>query len=240
MTTSRRWIIPHALAAGLLLAGPASAGDRVEHVIPAVTNHATLTWQWQPQYRVEPTVSGSGTIAGLPADRWADAGSLTLEAVPDTYHQFDGWTGDTNTTANPLTIHVDRPITNLKAHFAPLLTARGTPHEWLARFGLTPDDDERLMDDNYTVWQHHIADTNPTNPASFFPPLLLDPLPAGLVLTIDPTSTNRLYHIDRRTNLLNTGWTPATNAPGTGGPWTYEIPLTGDGPRFYRSRVTLP
>ena len=238
MPTSRKWI-PKAIAVGLLIAGPAIAGDRVEHVIPSMTNAATLTWQWQPQYRVEPSIAGQGAISGLPGN-WVDEGPITLDAVPDTYHQFDGWSGDTNTTANPLTIHVDRPITKLTANFVPMLTARGTPHEWLARFGLTPDDDDRMMDDNYTVWQHYIADTNPTNPASFFPPLLLDTLPTGFVLTIDPTSTNRLYHIDSRTNLLGTGWTPATNAPGTGGPWTYEIPLTGDSPRFYRSRVTLP
>ncbi len=209
-------------------------------MLESVTNHVTLTWEWQPQYQVEPTASGNGSIDGLPADLWADEGPLALEAVPDAYHQFDGWTGDTNTAANPLTIHVDRAITNLTAHFSPMLTARGTPHEWLGRFGLTPDDDERMMDDGYTVWQHHIADTNPTNPASFFPPVTLVLASGTATLGLDPTSSNRLYHIVSKTNLTDTGWTPLTNAPGKGGPWSVELPIPESGPVFYRGQVTLP
>ncbi len=234
------WLAATYCAALLLCPFAARAQDRVEHVIPAITNHTTLTWEWQPQYRVAPAIDGHGAIDGLPADLWADEGPLALEALPDAYHQFDGWTGDTNTTANPLHLHIGHPVTNLTAHFSPVLTDRGTPHQWLARFDLTPEDDDRLMDDGYTVWQHYIADTNPTNPASFFPPLALDALPSGLRLTIDPTSSNRLYHIDAKTNLLDSGWSLQTNAPGTGGPLTIELPPPATSPVFYRSKVTLP
>lgn len=50
-----------------------------------------------------------------------------------------------------------------------------------------------------------------------------------------------MYHVDWTTNLLDIVWAPLTNAPGTGGAWTVEVPEAElDAPVFFRSRVTLP
>lgn len=85
----------------------------------------------------------------------------------------------------------------------------------------------------------YIADTDPTNSASVFPPLLMEPLLSGFVLSIDPSSTERLYHVVCRTNLLSGTWTPLTNAVGTGTKWTTEVSATTNN-MFYRGGVTVP
>ncbi len=121
--------------------------------------------------------------------------------------------------------------------------ADGLPDGWeLRHFGTTTQtvgtaDSDR---DGVSNVHEYTADTNPTNGASFFPPLVIAPSLSVPILSIDPTSTDRRYHIDRKTNLLEGAWTLETNAPGTGAAWTHGISINGDPRTFYRSRVTLP
>lgn len=95
--------------------------------------------------------------------------------------------------------------------------------------------------DGWSNTDEYIADTDPANSGSFFPPLVLERRSSVLWLTIDPTSTSRIYHIDYKTNLLEDTWLPWTNAVGTGAGWSNAVPETGGGDqRFFRGRVTLP
>lgn len=89
----------------------------------------------------------------------------------------------------------------------------------------------------------YIADTVPTNAASFLRPLALTNAPQGVLgLVIEPTSTGRLYAIESTTNLLATPqvWTMIQpERSGTGGPLV--IPVTNNSAaKHYRHRVRLP
>ena len=114
---------------------------------------------------------------------------------------------------------------------------------WMAGHGIVnPTNAIETMDldgDGFTVEQEWIADTDPTNAASFFPRLTVHPTPADFNLVIDPTSTSRRYHVEGATNLF-ANWISLTNAPGTGGAWSPGLELMGDVPLFLRGRVTLP
>jgi hypothetical protein len=140
--------------------------------------------------------------------------------------------------------------------------AGGEAIMWYRQFQPTEDSDGDSLPDGWELWnfgtttqtvgavdsdldgmtnaQEYIADTDPVNNASFFPALTIGHSPTGIVLGIDPTSTERLYHIDRKTNLLEEAWTPETNAPGNSGAWTHDVPVNDGTRMFYRSRVTLP
>ncbi len=94
-----------------------------------------------------------------------------------------------------------------------------------------------------SVFEAWIADLNPTNAGSAFPPLKLTNAPSGAAgLLITPTSTARLYRILANTNLLAAPqtWTPFGAAQtGTGTGLTFIV--TNDLPqRNFRSGVQLP
>lgn len=94
-----------------------------------------------------------------------------------------------------------------------------------------------------TVLEAWIADLNPTNPASVFPPVGLTNAPPGImVLTINPVSTSRVYDVLSNTNLLLNPqmWMPHSGIL-TGTPDGLVFPVTNDAPpRNYRTRVRLP
>jgi len=132
---------------------------------------------------------------------------------------------------------------------------------WYRQFEPSEDVDGDTLPDGWELWSfgtttqtvgsadsdldgwinadEYIADTDPTNSTSFFPPLALAFSPSSLILSIDLTSTARVYHIDYKTNLLDETWMPWTNAIGTGAAWTNPVPESVDHARFFRSRVTL-
>jgi hypothetical protein len=94
--------------------------------------------------------------------------------------------------------------------------------------------------DGWSNGQEYVADTNPTNSGSFFPPVNIANSETGVSLSIDLTSTNRVYHIDFKTNLLNQTWQSLTNAAGNGHAWSIPVSEPADDRCFFRSRVTLP
>lgn len=94
--------------------------------------------------------------------------------------------------------------------------------------------------DGWSNTDEYIADTDPTNSSSFFPPLRLEMSLSTPILTVEGTSSSRTFHIDTKTNLLDVTWQPWTNSIGTGGTWTNPVSESGDHARFFRSRVTLP
>ncbi len=225
---------------GLLSTVYTSAADRTTHTIPALTNDVTLTVTWQPQYYIDATSSTYGVVTG--ADWYDENGTVTLHAVADPYYQLDHWSGDTalaTTNGDTLTFPADEPR-SLSATFAPQRTTRGTPLYWLAQHDITNDfetaDAADPDADGYPTWQEYIADTDPTNAASHFPPLTAHLDENTATLTLNPTSTNRTYAIDHTPTLTPATWQPLTNAPGTGTNWTTPLPPTNPA-TFYRARI---
>ena len=93
--------------------------------------------------------------------------------------------------------------------------------------------------DGFTLLEEYIANTQPTNGASF------QRLEIGPAATSNgwkiffPSSTGRLYRIDVATNLAPANWQPmVTNVPGTGS--ALEVGDTNPTvPRFFRSEVKM-
>ena len=116
-------------------------------------------------------------------------------------------------------------------------TTHGIPYWWLTAHNLPTNDTSETDDpdrDGYTTLEEYISDTDPTNPASHFPPLVIV---TGCQLLIDPTSTARDYVIFGRTNLVGEAWHQITNLSGTGSALGFG---TNDGSKYYKAGVRLP
>jgi hypothetical protein len=121
--------------------------------------------------------------------------------------------------------------------------ADGLPDGWELWHWGTTTQTVGLADSDLDGWsnaQEYVADTDPTNNRSFFPPLCWDGAGSGLRLIINPTSTNRTYYIDFRTNLLDGTWESLTNAIGNGTGLNMQVAPTDANQYFFRSRVTIP
>lgn len=105
--------------------------------------------------------------------------TVTARAEAVAYWHFAGWTGDVVSADNPLALTVATTRT-VVATFAPNLTARGVPEEWLAGYDLA-DDEGDPDGDGPKTWQEWWADTNPTTNASCL--RLAAPTEAGLAWT---------------------------------------------------------
>lgn len=60
-----------------------------------------------PEHTVTISVNGNGTVTGANTGTYLEGTELTLTATPAEHYEFTGWTGDVNSTENPLTITVD-------------------------------------------------------------------------------------------------------------------------------------
>ena len=96
--------------------------------------------------------------------------------------------------------------------------------------------------------QEYWADTNPTNPLSFFARLALagtNAAPGG-PFTVEigaPTTNSRLYDVSYCSNLLSGSWFPlGYNRPGQADGGKMSIAITNQlgSPIHFRSRVFLP
>lgn len=70
-----------------------------------------------PEHTVTISVNGNGTVTGANTGTYLEGTELTLTPTPAEHHEFTGWTGDVESTANPLTITVDGDK-NITANFA--------------------------------------------------------------------------------------------------------------------------
>ncbi|HPR68116.1 MAG TPA: TIGR03790 family protein [Kiritimatiellia bacterium] len=207
-----------------------------------LTNHAELTWLWTTNYWLD-TEAGEHGAVNVP-DSWQPGGvSTQITALPDAYYGLAEWTGDASGTNNPLDLLMDAPQT-VQATFTALLATNGTPQWWLAGHGWTNDFDAAATndvdEDGRFTWQEYVADTDPTNAASFLHPLSTTGTVDSLVIGFDPTSTGRHYWIDATALIEAPDWANLTNAPGTGGAWQPEWIPPATGLHFYRGRVSLP
>ena len=90
------------------------------NVTLTLTNNATLTWQWDTEYRLN-TEAGAGGSVDEP-DRWVTAGSnLVVTAAASNHYHFSHWGGDTNgcgIAGNAITAAMTR-ARSITANFAP-------------------------------------------------------------------------------------------------------------------------
>lgn len=124
----------------------------------------------------------------------------------------------------------------------------GIPDAWESLHGLNPAVSNASATNADADWltdfQEYIADTGPTDPASFFPFVTATPPPEPGLLTIviAPTSTARVYAVYSTTNLLDTPPSWIQYAPGqTGSGSSLFFTVTNDPPsRVYRTGVQRP
>ena len=120
-------------------------------------------------------------------------------------------------------------------------TTVGTPLLWMQKYTISVDtnDDDG---DGIISWQEYLADTDPTNQASFFKITAMSNLPSWMVY-FTGSSTGREYTLQWTTNLIGGLWTndpSQTSIPGQGG-WAFMTDTNAVfETRFYRIRVGLP
>lgn len=93
--------------------------------------------------------------------------------------------------------------------------------------------------DGRTNWEEYIADTDPRSGTSFFNTGILAPVTSGPRQISFLSSSNRIYGLQYRTNLMSGAWQQLNGQPGTGA----IITLSDTNSRancFYRVRVSLP
>lgn len=175
-----------------------------------------------------------GSVAG--AGYYVHEQFAELLADPAPYHHFYKWTGDVPPGAadhNPLWLQVVAPRT-LTARFAADVTENtGTPHWWLAAYGLTNasfEEEALSIPEGGTLpaWKAYVADLDPTDPESQLPYLRVSLDDTGGAFSIDTTSTARQYAIEYTTNLHDGSWAlylPAESGSGAVWirPWTNEL-----------------
>lgn len=113
---------------------------------------------------------------------------------------------------------------------------QGTSNWWLALHNVAEDYDEG---DTLLAWQEYVADTDPTNSASFFYITLISKLPLATVTFL--SSSRRYYALQRRDNLLAVGWTNVmtqTDIQGAGGLDSLQD-TTAAARQFYRVGVKV-
>jgi hypothetical protein len=227
---------------GWTLAGHDPTNGAATNFTLTLTNDATLTWLWTTNYWLD-TAAGPTAPSTSPTPGSPPAPPPRSPPPP---------TSITTSPTGPAT--PPKPTTPRAAHGRPQgragelrrkprhqrhprLVARAS-HGWTNDFDAAATNDPEP--DGYFTWQEYIADTDPTNGASFFPPLEAAGSATNLAFGLDPTSTGRQYYIDVATPIDDPDWSNVTNAPGTGGAWLPEITPPGTGFFFYRGRVTLP
>ena len=85
--------------------------------VPAKKSQVITLVSATPEYNVTINVNGNGTVTGANTGTYLEGTELTLTATPAEHYEFTGWTGDVNSTENPLTIPVDDDK-NITANFA--------------------------------------------------------------------------------------------------------------------------
>ena len=135
------------------------------------------------------------------------------------------------------------PAFDMGAHEYLLPTADsngdGIPDGWTWSYGLDPTDPNvgngNPDQDPQTTYQEWVADTNPTNAASYF---RISSISAGTTNAVGfLSSSNRNYTLEHTRQLPPT-WSPVGTKRGRGG--ADSLPHTNGAQGFYRIRVDVP
>jgi hypothetical protein len=106
----------------------------------------------------------------------------------------------------------------LNAQFAPDLASNGTPHWWMATYGITNNFDAAETNDGdmdgMTVAQEYLTGTDPTNPASVFAIMDIQRVNGTNQIMFLGGNTNMSpFLVYRATNLVNPNWTMIGSVP---------------------------
>jgi hypothetical protein len=207
----------------------------------SATNDAVLTWMWATNYWFERTAGPNGGVSGSTNGWYALGSNVSVTAEAAAYHHFTLWTGAVVSSVNPLPLTMDQAYW-LRALFAANLATNGTPEWWLAQFGWTNAFDAAETNDadqdGLAAWQEWIAGTDPTNRSSVLAATNLS-LDASVLVLQWPSVSNRIYGLDRATNLMlfeaiatNLAATPPLNV--------HTDQASGLDRAFYRIKVERP
>lgn len=107
---------------GWILSGNEPANGSTNEVVIAITNDATLSWQWATNYMLTASAAPGGAIE-LSTNGWLLAGtSVELTAIPSNSFAFTEWSGDTNAissgsaTSPVISVQMNGPV-SLTANF---------------------------------------------------------------------------------------------------------------------------
>ncbi len=228
------------VCSGWSMAGHDPANGFTTNFTMTLTNDASLAWLWTTNFWLDTEASANGSVDV--ADSWQSAGSTTqITATADAYHHFTNWSGSLSSTNNPLDLLMDAPKAVL-AHFAENLAASNTPEWWLALHGWTNGFDAAATNDaepdGFFTWQEYIADTDPTNSASYPRMAYIETWQTNAPILTWPFSTGRLYQIHYCDDLVIGLWTTQQLSLGIG-EWTDTNPPPTTN-RYYRVAPLLP
>ncbi len=121
------------------------------------------------------------------------------------------------------------------------VATNNVPRWWLGKYGLTNNWDAQALGDQdqdaVPTWKEYLADTIPTNGASFFG--LKAMRTNGTVVVSWTSSTNRMYVIEGRSNLAQGTWTNLSSARiGTGGTMSVTNNCAGN-MEYYRGNISF-
>lgn len=94
--------------------------------VPAKKSQVITLVSATPEHTVTISVNGNGTVTGANTGKYLEGTELTLTPTPAEHYEFTGWTGDVNSTDNPLTITVNSDMTvtaNFQEHTKYTITA---------------------------------------------------------------------------------------------------------------------
>lgn len=190
-----------------------------------------VAWEYAIQtdaHTLNPRFSG-GPLDGCDFQSFLQPGST----VPSIRFSGGAWDGADNAVATGLTNPLDRDT-----------DGDSLPDWWELPYfgGVTNAPTLADVDhDGCSELNEYTADTDPTNPLSFLHITRLSNAPSATVF-FQPASSNRVYTLEKVTNLVIVAWTnlaDQTPVRGPGGP--FMLNDTGGSSRvFYRIRVAFP
>jgi len=190
--------------------------------------------------------NGFGAVVG--GNRWVSAGSpASVEASPDDFSYFAGWSGDVqgNTNDTLMTVFMDRERA-LTANFGESMATNDTPKRWLGTFFETNDYDEAAMSDTdhdgMPAWEEYRAGTDPTDPDSVLALRSIANSLSGYKIRW-LSVTDRFYSVYRSLDLFLPWTNPPIGADIPGDPSgtnTYTDGSNTNSAAFYRIGVQEP
>ncbi len=173
--------------------------------------------------------------------------SFTIISAPAINGRFSALNGPTGMGGGPAFALVYTPTSVVLQVVADLDSDNnGLPDYWEQQYFHTLTGTSPTADpdgDGMSNLQEFLADTNPTNAASYFHIQSIAPNPGGGIAVSYQSSSNRVYTL-YYTDAFNSGvWSnipTATSVPGTGGLQTLIDPATNLTHRTYKVMVQLP
>ncbi len=148
------------------------------------------------------------------------------------------------------TLAGNAPLAGIGTNFTTTLTNHATltwnwlaiPTNWFAAYGLTNDWAAAAWEDpepdGYFTWQEYVADTDPTNAASFPTMAFVDTFQTNFPVLTWPFSTGRLYSVQWCDDIVAGEWDGLALGLGVG-EWTDTNPPPATG-RWYRIAPQVP